>query len=91
MRQFHQVDSPHPAQEPLGRVANPEDSLRVAGWVKCDPVRKIRADVLDAELVHQERRELVDPRDQLADGPRQRFVLGQGRGLGINLVDHPHA
>ena len=64
MGQLHEVDPAHLAQQPLGASPIREHPLRVAGRVEGDPVREVGADVLDPELVDQERGELVDPRDR---------------------------
>ena len=50
MGKLDQVDAPHLPQQPLGRIADPEHPLRVAGRVERHPVREVGADVLDPEL-----------------------------------------
>ena len=89
--ELDQVDPPDLAEQPLGRIADPEHPLRVAGRVERHPVGEIGADVVDPELVDEERRELEHAGDQVADGLRQPLIAGQLGHLGIELVHHPHA
>jgi hypothetical protein len=56
-----QRDQLEPAHPPQRRLADPQHPQRVAGRVVGDPVREVRADVLDAEHVDQQLRQLVRP------------------------------
>ena len=65
--ELDEVDAAHGAQQPLGPVADPERAHGVAGRVQRDAVRERGADVLDAEHVHEELRQLVDRRTRERD------------------------
>ena len=70
-RQLDQVEAAHLPQQPQRLVADAQHPQRVAGGVVGDPVREVRADVLDAEHVDQQLGQLV--------GPARRALGGDGQ------------
>ena len=60
IRQLDQLDPAHRPQQAQRPLAHAQRAQRVAGRVVGDPVRVVRAHVLDAEHVHEELGQLVD-------------------------------
>ena len=89
--QLDQVDAAHRAQQPQRRVADLEQPQRVTGGMVGHPVGVIRADVLHAEHVDQELRQLVDARGHRGDLGGEPLVAGQLGDPRVVVAHHRRA
>ena len=78
VRQVDQVDAVHRAEQPPRAVAHAECAQRVAGGVVRHAVRERRADILGAEVVHDQFGQLAQARSQRGQLRPEGLVAGVG-------------
>jgi hypothetical protein len=78
-REFDELEASHRAQQPQRRGADPHHSQRVARRLIRDAMGEVCADILDAELLDQELRQLEDARRDLRAQLANRADTGRRR------------